>query len=746
MNLQDSKKNYEKLMEENNRIDIDIDSDNYIDLLKHVFEYQKEMKKNTYKALCDELNELKVYFKTRSYNEVLAISKEYNCDIILTEKYDKPCEYSFIKDEKDYLLQYNLDIKSDSDITDIQLEYDNLICEINKIESTKPNKANKPLRDISEIQKDISILFKGNDSLKLLNEFIYDNKQYVNNTLTELISYECYLKLLELETKLTKELQDYDNNHIKYDKELQDLYVSKKELQVEYEPNNKYDVLIGYVNDIYKTEHSIESNDNILNECYENLKRLDKLNSELSEYNNELGNLKSNKDNDYDPNCKYCCNRPWVKRIKILEISIHETTRIIAELNDNIYIDNKIDYIKVFNDNKNNRNKLLNTELYNSWNIYNKYLSTSKQIDNNISSIIAKISDESNKKKDSIKLLETIKIDIDKFKINANILYNELAEFNDYKLYCKYIKIYDELSNKKTLYESKIKYKRYIEPRIIKLKELELSYNKWYEYNRINNIINSYRFIELSKIISDEEVKILNNNNKTIKEKIIRKKQLINNISECNNNIKEITEKVAQIDTIEEYNNNNVNNYNYYSKELTKINEVITILDIIISNFKDYKINLYKNHILKRLIDNANNYIKDLCHEDTKKFKLDYKINQQKDIIHINWLIYNVTNDNIEQVISINQASGFQRFVISLALRMSLYSNTQCEQIFIDEGFTACDKQNLSLVPGFLKNLLNTFSGVIIMSHIDIIKDNMDIVANIEYNKNTKVSSIKYNI
>ena len=189
-------------------------------------------------------------------------------------------------------------------------------------------------------------------------------------------------------------------------------------------------------------------------------------------------------------------------------------------------------------------------------------------------------------------------------------------------MYCKYIKLYDELGNKKTLYENKIKYKRYIEPRIIKLKELESSYNKWYEYNRIDNIIKSHRYIELSKIIFDEKVKILNNNNKTIKEKIIKKRELIASISECNNNIKDITEKVAQIETIEKYNNNNVNNYNYYSKELTKINEVITILDIIISNFKDYKINLYKNHILKRLIDNANNYIKDLCHEDTKKFKL----------------------------------------------------------------------------------------------------------------------------
>ena len=349
--------------------------------------------------MCDELNELKVYFKTKSYNEVLAISKEYNSEIILPEKYDKPCEYSFIKDEKAYVSQYNLDIKSDADITDIQLEYDNLICEINKIESTKPNKANKPLRNISEIQKDISIIFKGDDSLKLLNEFIYDNKQYVNNTLTELISYECYLKLLELQAKLTKELQDYDTNHIQYDKELQELYVSKKELQVEQEPDNKYDISIGVVNDIYKTENSIESNNSILNNCYENLEKLDKLNGDLVEYNNELSNLKSNKDNDYDPKCKYCCNRPWVKRIKVLETSIYETTQKIAELNDNIYVDTNIDYIKVFNDNESNKNKLFNTELYNSWNTYNNYLSTSRQIDDNISSIITKISDESNKRK-----------------------------------------------------------------------------------------------------------------------------------------------------------------------------------------------------------------------------------------------------------------------------------------------------------------------------------------------------------
>jgi DNA repair exonuclease SbcCD ATPase subunit len=74
---------------------------------------------------------------------------------------------------------------------------------------------------------------------------------------------------------------------------------------------------------------------------------------------------------------------------------------------------------------------------------------------------------------------------------------------------------------------------------------------------------------------------------------------------------------------------------------------------------------------------------------------------------------------------------------------MSLYSNTQTEQLFIDEGFTACDNQNLSLVPSFLKKLLNTFSCIVIVSHIDIIKDSADIIVNIEYDKNTKTSHIK---
>lgn len=364
------------------------------------------------------------------------------------------------------------------------------------------------------------------------------------------------------------------------------------------------------------------------------------------------------------------------------------------------------------------------------------------KLNNEIENIINEIENNNEKKSNNLQILDSIKNDINDFNNNVNILYDAYINYNEYCEYIENVKTLEHLNNNKYIYSSNIEFKKFIEPKIIKLNELKIAYDKWTNYN----VAKAHRYIELENIIENEKKKIENNNNIIIVDKLIAKTELVNEIEICNNNIKTTTEKLVKIQTQNNYNIQNQNNYNYYTKELDKINNVITILDIIISNFKDYRINLYKNHILKALIDNTNNYIKDLCHENTKKFKLDYLINDTKDIIHINWLINNITDDNIQQTISINQASGFQRFVISLALRMSLYSNTKCDQLFIDEGFTACDKQNLSLVPEFLKNLLNTFSGIIIMSHIDIIKDSMDIVANIEYNKNNKTSYINYNI
>jgi hypothetical protein len=246
-----------------------------------------------------------------------------------------------------------------------------------------------------------------------------------------------------------------------------------------------------------------------------------------------------------------------------------------------------------------------------------------------------------------------------------------------------------------------------------KLKDL---YNEWEQINNIKLIVNSYHYYEYKKLIDTydkfKEYKHLDASKSLIKDKLLLNDQI----------------KLCEI-----YEN---------------INEITDTLEDILTNFQAFKIELYDKHILNNLTNRANLIIKNLCHKDTKPFKLDYYINVVKDKIHINWLINDYINNHEKKLISINQASGFQHFAISLALRMSLFSNKNeilCNQLFIDEGFINFDKYNLSIVPQFLKSLLSYFNNIIVVSHIDLIQDNIDEISEIKYNKSTGVSEMTYN-
>jgi DNA repair exonuclease SbcCD ATPase subunit len=239
---------------------------------------------------------------------------------------------------------------------------------------------------------------------------------------------------------------------------------------------------------------------------------------------------------------------------------------------------------------------------------------------------------------------------------------------------------------------------------------------------------------------------------------IKRTLELKNIIKEGEDNIQknrdDITEKVA----IFNYNKSNIKSLTDLRDILDNINNMLTTLDTIILNFQDFRINLYDKIILNKLLHNTNNMLKNICHTMTKPFELDYIINVSRDMIHINWLIKNVNIDaskgdnndcKTKQIISINQASGFQQFVISLALRLCLFGNNKaiCKQLYIDEGFVSFDKYNLSIVPNFLRSLLAYFDTIIIVSHIDLIQETIEdneCIAEINYNSTTSVSSITY--
>jgi DNA repair exonuclease SbcCD ATPase subunit len=96
--------------------------------------------------------------------------------------------------------------------------------------------------------------------------------------------------------------------------------------------------------------------------------------------------------------------------------------------------------------------------------------------------------------------------------------------------------------------------------------------------------------------------------------------------------------------------------------------------------------------------------------------------------------------------VPINKASGFQQFIIGMAMRIALgkiCGHTVYKNLIIDEGFTACDESNLEKVPAFLKGLLTDYDGVLLATHLDSLKSAGHRQVVIQRNELTGVSRIQ---
>jgi len=74
----------------------------------------------------------------------------------------------------------------------------------------------------------------------------------------------------------------------------------------------------------------------------------------------------------------------------------------------------------------------------------------------------------------------------------------------------------------------------------------------------------------------------------------------------------------------------------------------------------------------------------------------------------------------------IQKASGFQRFIVGIAMRVAInqigLSRVRYSELFIDEGFTACDSENLERVPAFLRGILRFYNSIYLATHLEDLK------------------------
>jgi len=168
---------------------------------------------------------------------------------------------------------------------------------------------------------------------------------------------------------------------------------------------------------------------------------------------------------------------------------------------------------------------------------------------------------------------------------------------------------------------------------------------------------------------------------------------------------------------INSVNASNLNSLIELSELVEEIKKDFILLSCLCESFKGYKEWLYREHVGKLIQKKVNDVLEYIC--DERPLFLEYDWLDKTEAL--SWFIRDGTSRPV-----IEKASGFQRFIVGVAMRVSINQiglNRVCfKEFFIDEGFTACDVDNLEKVPDFLRGLLQFYDNIYLATHLEDLK------------------------
>ncbi len=154
------------------------------------------------------------------------------------------------------------------------------------------------------------------------------------------------------------------------------------------------------------------------------------------------------------------------------------------------------------------------------------------------------------------------------------------------------------------------------------------------------------------------------------------------------------------------------------------------MLERMMDHFACFKTWVIESKVIPSITEKVNLLLEHFCTQH-RHIALAYdfiRTQQQKSEggHQIAWFI----KEGHQMTLPIEKASGFQRFVINLAMRIVLGKFGICgiknKQLFIDEGFTSFDQDNLENVPHMLRDLLlPLFKSIIIVTHLETIQNHI---------------------
>lgn len=758
-----------------NSISIDIHDPSHASIVATDYTSSMEEIKTRYTIVSSEvLEEYKEKLHHYKYLNTIRFGSRYrngdgdDCDTLYSQQLEddfnklpcvnKPCDVSYLANEKRGLEEY-IDIDIDVHTEDLVVSREALVVAKNllgELISNKPNKVSvmATSRDIDKIIRNIVKVYGSTD---VFNDFISSHTKPRRNEKRERNGIDTphiarYTNALQQKYIIIGVISHIRNQLATYESDFNTLFSKQQNLTIVNIPSGSCDIAKSAKSIAKELKHynidtielQITEDEKIINEYLLEHEELQKLAIEIENSTKELQHFSRSEEYRYNPECSICCNRPWVSRIKDIQITLNTLdTNMTTKRQHMKYSES--DFAMVQERFEEHNKKKANFHLLNEWYHYYKFKEASMKITNDMNSIIDAKATLQKELADKDAELNTITAYIDHFIAYSFMLYEEYL----CDIYKEWEIKYNETKHRIEELEKTIHFNEIIRPRIAKYRELQKSYDEWMAYDNTKRIIDTHHYYTLKAIIEANDEYHEYQSKEQMKPLILRKLELNEALKVKEGVTRMLNDKVVKYSTINAYNNENKKNYNLLVAIESDLDTIIDVIDTILINFQSFRKELYDTMILSRLVEKTNAIIKTLCHQNTKPFKLNYNVDITNDTVHINWLIHNdnVSCDDIKQFISVSQASGFQRFAISLALRMSLYFNNYdvlCRQLFIDEGFINFDKNNLSVVPVFLKSLLHYFNTIVILSHIDIIQDSVDETAEICFHKTNGVSSLVY--
>jgi len=750
----------DKIVQINKRFKLVIDVQNNIKELERI--------KNELNDKIDNIkNNIKIINNKNKQNEQIIMNTKLGDEKNIKEKHN-----IFMNNNKNNIqtLQENINKLYGLIVPNInEINIDELIIEKDNI-NNKIKLIKEKINNFVINQKQLNDNIKNeNNIIKNHNIFNENMKNIIgklNDEINELVNNKKHIQIFNKDIKQQEKSKEFKNNEIS---KLQ-ILISENEIKLNDSLNKQKEIT-----DELKQYTNITNEINNYNELND---KFDSIENELSFLNEQIRTKKEleNKLNkyEYNPNCEYCVKNEFVQMAKKAQLELPELLKSKNKLEkESNEINNKLD--ETICDK------------------YQKYCDLI-EIKKSVSITVSELSNIKLKYEKNMMILEKEYTEIDVFITNYNS--NENNKQNNKKIEEQIIMLKKEIEKEKNKIDEEYENLLDTKDELINLnneilfakKDFEIMNNKlniicnsekqYYlnkeiiEQNKLNNI----KIIELKKKIDEineseddeyniyvqnvtkiEKLKhdILDNNNLLlqlenqllildqeiikISDKIILIRQneenkifnmdIENELKQINNERNDMMEKEKQIIEDITTNKTDMRGIELKIKEVQRNMQLMDDCQYKLKIYGYYIESIQKDGIPYQLLKN---YIP-VIEQEINKILLPFVSFSIKFVLDSNDIKLDIIQQN-KLGYSAQLVSGFEKFIISLAVRIALTNLSILPKpnfIAIDEGWGCFDSTNIANISNIFDYLRTKFDFVLVVSHITELQSDVDDIINI---------------